>query len=75
MSTATWRNVFTYNKYTQIAAGAVRRSLKESERGLAERRGVTALRYQNWEAGKGGPQTLLIPVEEDAKTKAKKSAS
>ena len=77
MSSATWRNVFTYvsslslrshaltdcalvacryNKYTQIAARAVRQSLKESERVAAEKRGLTILRYQHWENGVGGAQ-------------------
>ncbi|KAH8998223.1 mitochondrial ATP synthase epsilon chain-domain-containing protein [Lactarius hatsudake] len=53
---ATWRQFFTYNKYTQIAARAVRQSLKENERLVAEKRGLTALRYQHWEGGKGGEQ-------------------
>lgn len=48
--------IHRYNKYTQIAARAVRQSLKEDERVLAEKRGVTALRYQHWEGGKGGEQ-------------------
>ncbi|KAJ3888853.1 mitochondrial ATP synthase epsilon chain-domain-containing protein, partial [Lentinula edodes] len=53
---ATWRGVFTFNKYSQITAGAVRKSLKESQRLAAEKRGITALRYQVWENGKGGEQ-------------------
>ncbi|KAL4068197.1 mitochondrial ATP synthase epsilon chain-domain-containing protein, partial [Scleroderma citrinum] len=56
MSSATWRNFFTYNKYAQITARAVRQSLKENERLLAEKRGVSALRYQKWENGAGGQQ-------------------
>ncbi|EPS95455.1 hypothetical protein FOMPIDRAFT_1132389 [Fomitopsis schrenkii] len=64
MSSATWRNVFTFNKYTQIAARAVRQSLKESERVAAEKRGLTILRYQHWENGVGGAQTFLVPPEE-----------
>jgi len=53
-----------YNKYTQIAARAVRQSLKENERVVAEKRGLTALRYQHWEGGKGGEQVafFLPPV-------------
>jgi F-type H+-transporting ATPase subunit epsilon len=50
-----------YNKYTQIAARAVRQSLKEDERVAAEKRGLTALRYQHWESGKGGEQVRLLP--------------
>ncbi|OSD08410.1 hypothetical protein PYCCODRAFT_1429476 [Trametes coccinea BRFM310] len=73
MSSATWRNVFTFNKYSQIAARAFRASLKEEERVVAEKRGVTMLRYQKWENGQGGPQTYLVPPpESDA---AKKSAA
>lgn len=45
-----------YNKYTQICAQAVRQSLKETERLAAEKRGLTSLRYQHWEGGKGGEQ-------------------
>lgn len=46
----------SFNKYSQITAGAVRKSLKESQRLAAEKRGITALRYQVWENGKGGEQ-------------------
>ncbi|KAI9453344.1 mitochondrial ATP synthase epsilon chain-domain-containing protein [Russula earlei] len=66
MSASTWRQVFTYNKYTQIAARAVRQSLKENERVMAEKRGLTALRYQHWEGGKGGEQVYLNPPNEKA---------
>jgi hypothetical protein len=45
-----------YNKYSQIASRALRQSLKESERLKAEKRGLTALRYQHWENGQGGQQ-------------------
>ncbi|CAL1705358.1 unnamed protein product [Somion occarium] len=64
MSSTTWRNVFTYNKYTQIAARALRQSLKEEERVAAEKRGQTILRYQKWENGQGGQQVYLNPPEE-----------
>ncbi|KAI1788368.1 mitochondrial ATP synthase epsilon chain-domain-containing protein [Ganoderma leucocontextum] len=71
MSSATWCNVFTYNKYTQIAARALRASLKEEERVAAEKRGLTILRYQRWENGQGGSQTFLNPPPEtDAPKKA-----
>ena len=45
-----------FNKYSQIAAQALRASLKEEKRVLSEKRGVTQLRYQKWEDGKGGTQ-------------------
>lgn len=45
-----------FNKYSQICARAVRQSLKETERVKAEKFGVTNLRYQKWEDGKGGEQ-------------------
>ncbi|KAI0056432.1 hypothetical protein BV25DRAFT_1920979 [Artomyces pyxidatus] len=67
MSAATWRQFFTYNKYTQIAARAVRQSLNETERVAAEKRGLTALKYQHWENGQGGEQVFLNPPEDDAK--------
>ncbi|KAI0823579.1 mitochondrial ATP synthase epsilon chain-domain-containing protein [Trametes gibbosa] len=78
MSSATWRNVFTlllnrFNKYSQIAARALRSSLKEGERVAAEKRGLTILRYQHWENGQGGPQTYLVPPAEA--TAPKKSAA
>ncbi|KAL0573894.1 hypothetical protein V5O48_008042 [Marasmius crinis-equi] len=69
MSSATWRGVFTFNKYSQITAQAVRSCLKESERLAAEKRGLTALRYQKWENGKGGEQVLLNPAREESKNK------
>ena len=34
--------------------------MKETERAAAEKRGLTALRYQNWENGKGGEQVRTI---------------
>ena len=43
----------------------MRQSLKESERVKAEKRGLTALRYQQWEGGKGGEQVRSIIVSED----------
>ncbi|KAF8192674.1 mitochondrial ATP synthase epsilon chain-domain-containing protein [Mycena galopus ATCC 62051] len=61
MSSATWRSVFTYNKYTQITARALRNSLQETQRLATEKRGLTALRYQKWENGEGGVQTMLVP--------------
>ncbi|KAJ3993895.1 mitochondrial ATP synthase epsilon chain-domain-containing protein [Lentinula boryana] len=64
MSAATWRSVFTFNNYSQITAGAVRKSLKETQRLAAEKRGITALRYQVWESGKGGEQITLNPAQE-----------
>ncbi|KZT09686.1 uncharacterized protein LAESUDRAFT_646462 [Laetiporus sulphureus 93-53] len=64
MSGTIWRSVFTYNKYTQIAARALRQSLKENERVAAEKRGLTILRYQHWQNGVGGQQVFLNPPEE-----------
>ncbi|KAF8516929.1 mitochondrial ATP synthase epsilon chain-domain-containing protein, partial [Hysterangium stoloniferum] len=50
----------SFNKYSQIAARALRQSLKEGERLQAERRGITLVRYQNWENGKGGEQVRCV---------------
>ncbi|KAI0080545.1 hypothetical protein K474DRAFT_1657688 [Panus rudis PR-1116 ss-1] len=47
---------YRFNKYSQIAARALRNSLKEEQRVAAEKRGLTILRYQKWENGQGGPQ-------------------
>ncbi|KAF7301763.1 hypothetical protein MIND_00741900 [Mycena indigotica] len=66
---ATWRSVFTYNKYTQITARAVRNSLEETHRLAAEKRGLTLLRYQKWEDGVGGTQTVLNPDVETSDPK------
>ncbi|KAJ7607383.1 hypothetical protein FB45DRAFT_1135432 [Roridomyces roridus] len=56
MSSATWRSVFTFNKYSQITARARRNA------------GLTALRYQTWEDGVGSAQTTLNPeMEKDPK--------
>ncbi|KAJ7353242.1 hypothetical protein DFH08DRAFT_956314 [Mycena albidolilacea] len=58
MSSATWRSVFTsYNNYRARRAQLV----QENQRLAAEKRGLTALRYQNWENGEGGVQTMLVP--------------
>lgn len=51
--------LLSYNKYTQIAARAVRASLKEEQRVAAEKRGLTSLRYQQWENGQGGQQVRI----------------
>ncbi|KIM86436.1 hypothetical protein PILCRDRAFT_816396 [Piloderma croceum F 1598] len=69
MSSATWRSVFTYNKYAQITARALRQSLKEEQRVAAEKRGLTALKYQYWEDGKGGEQVFLNPEQEQGPPK------
>ncbi|KAI5830678.1 hypothetical protein K523DRAFT_336580 [Schizophyllum commune Tattone D] len=58
---ATWRGVFTYNKFTEITARALRASLKEDKRIAAEKRGLTAVRYQKWENGQGGEQVRSQP--------------
>ncbi|RFU32685.1 hypothetical protein B7463_g3667, partial [Scytalidium lignicola] len=44
----------TYNKYLSIAARVVRRSLKEDQRLIAEKRGETDLRFARWADGKQG---------------------
>jgi len=66
-----WRNIFTYNKFTQITARAVRASLKDDYRVAAERRGVTSLRYQQWENGLGGQQVFLSEAEKSGENKAR----
>ncbi|KAK3192459.1 hypothetical protein K4F52_001672 [Lecanicillium sp. MT-2017a] len=53
--TAAWKAAgLTYNRYLAIAARAVRRSLKEEKRLVAERRGEMDLRFVKWENGKPG---------------------
>jgi F-type H+-transporting ATPase subunit epsilon len=48
-----------FNKYSQIAARALRNSLKEDPRLEAEKRGISELRYQKWDAGKAGEQVRM----------------
>ncbi|KAG5634987.1 hypothetical protein H0H81_000138, partial [Sphagnurus paluster] len=62
-----------YNKYSQITARAVRASFKEEERLLAERRGLTSLKFQRWENGLGGVQTPI--AEEIARENAAAKSS
>ena len=54
-----YRRFYRFNKYSQICARALRQSLKEGERVKAEKRGLTALRYQNWENGQGSEQVFF----------------
>ncbi|GJJ12285.1 hypothetical protein Clacol_006526 [Clathrus columnatus] len=67
---ALWRELFSFNKYSQIASRALRQSLKESERVQAEKRGLTSVRYQNWENGKAGEQIWVNRETEKDVTKS-----
>ena len=53
-------SIASYNKFAQITARAMRASLKDDHRVAAERRGVTSLRYQQWENGLGGQQVWTL---------------
>ncbi|KIM31775.1 hypothetical protein M408DRAFT_14894 [Serendipita vermifera MAFF 305830] len=61
---ASWSAHFSYNHFSQVCARALRNALKEQPRLAAEKRGVTMLRYQKWEGGKGGNQVFLNPPAE-----------
>ncbi|EEY19273.1 predicted protein [Verticillium alfalfae VaMs.102] len=51
----------TYNRFLAVSARAVRRSLKEDKRILAERRGAVAeIRFAKWENGKMGEPKDLV---------------
>ncbi|KAL6891339.1 mitochondrial ATP synthase epsilon chain domain-containing protein [Trichoderma longibrachiatum] len=53
--TAAWKAAgLTYNRYLAVAARAIRRSLKEDKRIVAERRAVSELRFAVWKNGKPG---------------------
>ncbi|CAK7241941.1 MAG: hypothetical protein STHCBS139747_003414 [Sporothrix thermara] len=52
----------SYNRYLSIAGRAVRRSLKEDKRIVAERRGNLDLRISKWQAGKQGEAKNLADV-------------
>jgi hypothetical protein len=54
-----WRNIFTYNRYSGIAARAIRRSLKENKRLEAERRTTSTVRVSKWKDGVQGEQQRL----------------
>ncbi|KKA28989.1 hypothetical protein TD95_004625 [Thielaviopsis punctulata] len=50
----------SYNRYLAVAARAVRRSLKEDKRIVAERRAESELKVSAWTNGKPGePKTLV----------------
>ncbi|SHO75799.1 Uncharacterized protein MSYG_0132 [Malassezia sympodialis ATCC 42132] len=59
MTGATWRQFFSYSKYTTVAARATRQALKETERAEAERRAYQALRYQEWKNGEASDHINL----------------
>ncbi|KAK3344352.1 mitochondrial ATP synthase epsilon chain domain-containing protein [Lasiosphaeria hispida] len=53
--TFAWKQAgLTYNRYLAIAARAVRRSLKDDKRLIAERRGESDLKFAKWSNGKQG---------------------
>ncbi|EHK24412.1 uncharacterized protein TRIVIDRAFT_71761 [Trichoderma virens Gv29-8] len=53
--TAAWKAAgLTYNRYLAVASRAIRRSLKEDKRIVAERRAVSELRFASWKDGKAG---------------------
>lgn len=52
----------SYNRYVAVASRVVRRSLQEDKRIIAEKRGVSELRFAKWEVsvskmGKGRVKT------------------
>ncbi|KAG9098122.1 hypothetical protein FRC06_006794 [Ceratobasidium sp. 370] len=71
MSAAAWRAHFSYNAYSIIAGRALARSLNENARVAAEKRGLSALKFQTWEAGKASdPQWIDPPKEPDTPPKS-----
>ncbi|KAJ5591478.1 uncharacterized protein N7459_001847 [Penicillium hispanicum] len=71
--TAAWKAAgLTYNRYLAIAARTVRRSLKETPRLNAERRGLMDLRFAKWEDGKQGDVRSLAQANEAATKAAEK---
>ena len=64
---AAWKAAgLTYNRYLAIAARAVRRSLKEEKRIVAERRGESDLKFAKWTAGKQGEAKNLNTANANA---------
>ncbi|RDL38417.1 Uncharacterized protein BP5553_02757 [Venustampulla echinocandica] len=60
----------TYNKYLEVAARVVRRSLKDDIRLAAERRGQTELRFAKWTSGKQGDLTNVADANAVAMAEA-----
>ncbi|GAM33430.1 mitochondrial ATP synthase epsilon chain domain [Talaromyces pinophilus] len=64
---AAWKAAgLTYNKYLAVAARAVRRSLKDTQRLNAERRGQSDLKFAKWENGKQGEVKQLVDANAEA---------
>ncbi|KAG9288366.1 hypothetical protein G9A89_021397 [Geosiphon pyriformis] len=56
-----WKTAgISYLQYAQICARAVRNSLKEELRVLAQRRDEQGLKFSKWEAGKQGELVSAI---------------
>lgn len=70
-----WSSFFcSYNKYSQVAARAVRSALKEPERIKADKRALVTLKKQIWEKGiptESVSQTFLLVVEGGRQKKEK----
>ncbi|KAJ9137011.1 hypothetical protein NKR19_g8323 [Coniochaeta hoffmannii] len=60
----------TYNRYLTVAARAVRRSLKDDKRLVAERRGETDLRFTKWTNGKQGEPRSVVEANQAAMVEA-----
>ncbi|KZM25192.1 uncharacterized protein EKO05_0008509 [Ascochyta rabiei] len=73
---AAWKAAgLSYNRYIQVASRVVRRSLKEDKRIIAERRGVSELRFAKWENGKQGEVKELNDAALAAQAAAKAEAA
>ncbi|KAG8746537.1 hypothetical protein FRC10_004671 [Ceratobasidium sp. 414] len=64
MSAAAWRTHLSYNAYSIIAGRALVRSLNENARVAAEKRGLSALKFQTWEAGKASDSQWVDPPKD-----------
>ncbi|KAL1889199.1 hypothetical protein Sste5346_009057 [Sporothrix stenoceras] len=60
----------SYNRYLAIAGRAVRRSLKEDKRLVAERRGQLDLRFSKWQGGKQGEAKNVADAQTAAAAEA-----
>ncbi|KAL7411067.1 mitochondrial ATP synthase epsilon chain-domain-containing protein [Mrakia frigida] len=63
---SSWRAVMTYNKYSQVAARAVRSALKEPERIKADKRALVTLKKQIWEKGIPTESKFVDPEQQKA---------
>ncbi|CED83803.1 mitochondrial atp epsilon chain [Phaffia rhodozyma] len=67
---SSWRSVMTYNRYTSVAARAIRSGLKEAERVKADKRANVTLKKQIWTKGEPS-ESVVVDVSAPLKSASK----